>query len=492
MDDGLLLGIDIGSSSTKGLLVNIKGDILSSHSIRHSFNQPEAGWAEQNPDETWWPETVEIIRACIDKARIDAARIKGIAVTGMVPNLCPIDKNGKIVRPAIFYRDNRASEECAFLNEKYGLNFNLQDMLPKWYWIKNNEPENYAKISMVLNTHSYLIYKLTGKYNIDCDTADLFGEIYNPATLSWKNDLVDKIGLNREALPPVYRQTDAVGTVTDEVCAMTGLKNTTPVFAGNGDSLMSMIGSSVVGANDAMIYLGTAATLIATDADMEEIVSGSTFNSGHIHFLGNVLTGAEYLKWFKEKLQLQGDVLSFEELDTLAGKIEPGANGLISLPHLEGQRTPVYNPSASGGIVGINSKHTGVHIYRAILESIAYALLDSTLGKTHMLKRLVVSGGAAASRSLRQILADVFNMPVEYNPKSGAALGIAYFAGYSLGLFNDFKTIRRGWLSQMEITQPAPGNAEQYKKCFDAYKRINEALSPIYPLLCDKKREFKQ
>lgn len=487
MKDNFLFGIDLGSSSIKGMIVDLEGKVIAKSFINHTFSEPQANWAEQDPDGAWWPQCIELIKDCVNKSQIDPSKILGISVTGMVPNLCCLDKDGKSVRPAIFYRDNRTIEECNFLNEKFNLNFNTQDMLPKWYWIKKHEHENYIRIKTVLNTHSYLVYKLTGKYNIDCDTAALFGEIYDLKTLSWKKELVKKIGLDPDALPPIYRPVDAVGTVLDEVCMETGLCNSTPVFAGNGDSISSMMGSGIVCANDLMMYLGTAATLIGISCNLEKIVAGPAFNSGYIHFIGNVLSCCKYINWFKEKMQLDGKNYTFEQLEEMACKVNPGSDGLISLPHLEGERTPVYNPIASGSILGINSKHTAAHIYRAILESISYAMLDSYLENRHMFSRFVVSGGAAKSKLFRQILADVFNSKIEYNPKSEASLGAAYFAGYSLGVFKDFKALRYGWLDGMEITEPNAENVKKYKSFFNAYKRINETMSSVYPLLYDLK-----
>lgn len=488
MDDRLLLGIDIGSSSLKSIIVDLAGNILAKASSSHSFSQPQANWAEQDPDRFWWPLCLSSVKECISKASINPSRIKGIAVTGMVPNLCTLDKEGKSVRPAILYRDNRTISECQYLNETFGLNFKLQDMLPKWYWIKNHEPENYEKISAVLNTHSYLIYKLTGKYNIDCDTATLFGEVFDLDSMNWKDELIRQIGLDPEAMPPVYRPVDAVGTVQQEICAMTGLPSDAQVFAGNGDSLLSMIGSGVVEAGDLMIYLGTAATMIGTTSDLEDIVAGPAFNSGHIQFIGNVLTGAEYMKWFKEKVLLSSPELTFEALEAMARKVPAGSDGLISIPHLEGQRTPVYNPLATGSLLGLTCKHTTAHIYRAILESIAYAMLDSALSKIALMKRFVISGGAGRSSLFRQIIADVFNVPVEYNPKGEAALGTAYFAGYCLGCFKDFKTLRHQWLKERDIIEPIPENVENYKRYFDAYQKAGQTLSALYPLLYGLKR----
>jgi xylulokinase len=252
------------------------------------------------------------------------------------------------------------------------------------------------------------------------------------------------------------------------------------------------MGSGTVCANDLMMYLGTAATLIGTTSNLEKIVAGPAFNSGYIYFIGNVLSCCKYLNWFKEKMQLDGDNYTFDQLEEMASKINVGSDGLISLPHLEGERTPIYNPIASGSILGINSKHTAAHIYRAILESISYAMLDGALEKRHMFKRFVVSGGAAKSKLFRQILADVFNSNIEYNPKSEASLGAAYFAGYSLGLFKDFNTLRYVWLNEMEITEPNAEHVKKYESFFTVYKRINETLVSIYPLLDDLKRGEKE
>jgi sugar (pentulose or hexulose) kinase len=478
-----LLGLDIGSSSSKGTLMDVTGNIISCYTTKHVIDQPNTGWAEQSPD-IWWQECIEIIHHCLSNGKIDPKDIKGISVSGMVPNFCPLGKNGEAIRPAILYRDNRAFKECLDLNHDYDLNLNLQDILPKWYWLKMKEYFHYKDIHMILNTHSYIVYKLTNQYNIDCDTAHLFGQdIFDGSTFTWNDVLINKIGLDPKVLPPIYRPTDIVGTITEDASQLTGLATGTPVIAGNGDSFTSLVGSGVVDAYDAMIYLGTAATLISLSKDIKCLANGPAFNSGSIHFLANVLTGGELLRWFKDKIQISKENLTFDSLEEGARSIVPGSNGLIILPHLEGQRTPEYNPCASGMMLGLSTSHTGVHIFRALLESLGFALYDSIIDTQIIIKRLVITGGGAKNSLLRQIIADIFNLPVEYHPHSDATIGNAYFVGFALGIFEDFDILKHQWLKDSMITGPNPENVELYKQYFSIYREANHTTKSLYSVL---------
>jgi xylulokinase len=485
MGTAYLLGLDIGTSSCKGVLADTKGNIKASLTTKHTISQPQPGWAEHNPEENWWREIITIIKHCLATSLINPKDIAGISAGGLVPSLCPLDAQGNIVRPAILYRDNRAVNEVYELNKQFNLALGPADVTPKLYWLKKHEPENYQKTKIVLNAHSYLVYKLTGQPNTDCDIAGIFGEVFDLDRLEWRFDLFKSMGLNPEVLPPIYRPTDIVGRVTAEAAAATGLAPGIPVVAGNGDSFMSLLGAGVVDPGDAMLYFGTAGTLLACVKSLAEAASGPAINSGSVEFLANILTGGELTRWFREELQLAEPKLDYAVLDSLAEKIPPGSEGLIMLPHLMGEKTPGNNPLARGAILGLTTAHTGVHVYRALMESFGYALLHSLEQTDVQIKRLVATGGGARSPLWRQIITDILGMPLEYISKSDAALGNAYFAGFSLGFFPGFATMKSEWLKVDRVTVVNPEVNKVYRQYFHLYKKINQQAKPAFSLLAN-------
>ncbi|MGI6331352.1 MAG: FGGY-family carbohydrate kinase [Zhaonellaceae bacterium] len=480
-----LLGLDIGTSGCKGVLVDIHGNIKASLTTRHSISQPQPGWAEHDPEKNWWDEMVTIIKHCLTTSGINPKDIAGISAGGLVPNLCPLDEEGNSVRPAILYRDNRAVVEAQELSEEFNLTLGAADVTPKLYWLKKYEPENYKKIKVVLNAHSYIAYKLTGNFNADCDIANIFGGVFDLEKQDWNYDLFKRMGLNPEVLPPIFRPTDVVGTVSKEAAAATGLAPGIPVVAGNGDSFMSLLGAGVVDPGDAMLYFGTAGTMLVCEDSLVKSASSQVIRKGSVEFLANILTGGELTRWFREQLQIGENVPDYPTLECLASEIAPGSEGLIILPHLMGERTPDNNPLAKGVVMGLTTAHTGAHIYRALMESFGYALLHSLEQTDAVIKRVVATGGGAKSSLWRQIVTDITGLPLEYISKSDAALGNAYFAGYSLGLFSDFAPMKNEWLKVDEVTKVNPESHKIYSRYFNLYKEINSMLKPAFVSLAD-------
>lgn len=485
MGTAYLLGLDIGTSGCKGVLVDLDGNVKASLTTKHSISQPQPGWAEHDPEKNWWEEIITIIKHCLTASGINSKNIAAISAGGLVPCLCPIDEEGKPVRPAILYRDNRAVVEVQELSEEFNLRLGTADVTPKLYWLKKYEPENYSKIKVVLNPHSYIVYKLTGRFNSDCDIANIFGGVFDLEKVDWDYDLFQRMGLNPEILPPIFRPTDIVGTVTDEAAKITGLAPGTPVIAGNGDSFMSLLGAGVVDPGDAMLYFGTAGTMLVCEDSLVKSASGQAIRKGSVEFLANILTGGELTRWFREQLQLGENIPDYSGLEALAAQIAPGSEGLIIIPHLMGERTPENNPLAKGVILGLTTAHTGAHIYRALMESFGYALLHSLEQTEAKVKRVVATGGGAKSRLWRQIVTDITGLPLEYVSKSDAALGNAFFAGYSLGLFADFAPMKNKWLKVDEVTQVNPEAHKVYNKYFSLYKEISSILKPAFVSLAE-------
>lgn len=483
LNNSYLLGIDIGTSSLKVALVDTQGNKAAEYRSVNKILQPAPGFVEQDAEETWWQAVCKGVRHCLAKSGLDAKQIVGICASGMVPNLCPLDENGNVVRPSILYRDNRAIAEVRALQQAHGLNFTQQDVLPKLLWLKNNEPESYARIRMVLNSHSYIVYKLTGQCSSDRDSAGIFGEVYDSEARGWFSGRMEQMGLSSTVLPPLYDPLDIVGTVHEGAAAETGLAVGTPVVAGTGDSYTILVGSGVVEAGEGLIYLGTAGTFLGLKTSLIDVLhKDSPFLTGDALFVGNILMGGEISRWFKDSF-LGCEAYSLEKLEAMAAKIAPGADGLFALPHLLGERTPKKNPLSKGVLFGFTNAHTLAHAYRALLEGVAYALRDSYEAANLPLKRIVICGGGANCVLWRQIIASVLGCQLEYLPTADNVLGTAYMAGLALGLFSEFSTIQGSWLREKEVISPDEAMVTCYNKNYGFYKNLNTLLRPAYEQL---------
>ena len=484
MTQSYLLGIDIGTSSVKTVLVDRDGRRLAQHTRAHTILEPQPGFVEQDADEAWWAGAREGIRACLEQSGVHPGAIEGICASGMVPNLCPLDRNGRPVRPAILYRDNRAIREADWLRQELGWESTLQDVTPKLLWLKDHEPEQYARIEVVLNAHSYIAYRLTGIYSADHDIAAIFGNVYDAEHHVWQPERMREAGLDPKVLPDLFWPMDTVGRVTAEAAAETGLAAGTPVLAGTGDSYTILVGTGTVEAGEGLIYLGTAGTFLGLERDLDQQIGTSPFITGGARFLGNVLTGGEITRWFRDTVLMRS--ISYEELERAAAAVPPGADGLYALPHLLGERTPILDPLAKGVLFGLTNTHTAGHMYRALLEGVAYALRDSYEHSALPLSRVAIGGGGSNCLLWRQIIADVLGQELIHLTQGDNAVGTAYLAGMGIGMFDSFRTVRDVWLREKEIIQPDPAEAERYSKRSAFYQELAGMVRPAFRKLADQ------
>lgn len=475
-----LLGIDIGTSGVKAVLTDRLGNDCARGSASYETRQPRPGYVEQDPS-LWWEAAVDCVRACLGQSGVDPGAVAGVCASGMVPNLCPLDGEGEPVGEAILYRDNRGVEQAARLEERLGLPFGSQDVAPKLLWIKEHEPARYARIRHVLNSHSYLAYRLTGRINGDRDIAAIFGNAYDTDLGQWLPERVRSMGLDPEMLPPLYGRTETVGRVTARAARETGLREGTPVVAGTGDSFTILVGTGTARAQEGLIYLGTAATFLWLKQDLDRVVD-DPFARGDVRFLANVLMGGEIVRWFREKLQVAGTP-DFECLERMAAEVPPGAEGLVALPHFLGERTPVSNPLSKGALVGLTNAHGGEQVYRALLEGVAYALRASYEKDRVPLTQLTVAGGGANSHTFLTIIASVLDRELKYYPKGDNARGTAYLAGVALGLLPGYASARETWLTEQRTVSPDPTAVRAYQKGYETYLTVNRALVPLFSTL---------
>jgi xylulokinase len=474
------LGIDIGTSSVKTVLVDYGGTVLARAERKNLTVQPHAGWAEQDPEKNWWQGAKETVRRCLESS--GRADVEGISICGMVPNLTPLDQDGRVVRPAILYRDGRAVDEVADLTGRFRRPFFTQDVSPKLLWLKKHEPENAARIRMVLNAHSYLVYRLTGKYSIDRDSASIFGGVYEGGKV-WNESAVCEIGLDPEVLPPIYAPLDIVGRTTEKSARELGLSSGIPVIAGTGDSFTVLVGSGTVGQGDAAIYLGTAATMLLLDRSLDDLTDAVPFFDGDAHFLANVLMGGALVEWCAN--QAFAKKLDYLTLEDAASSVSPGSEGLFFLPDLLGRRSPAPDGRARGKIFGLTPSHSWQHLYRAALEGVAFSLYESYLAAGREIKRLRLVGGGCRSAVWRQILVSVFGMNASYSPDADGTLGTAFLAALAVGAFSSYDEINSCWIKTVEDVLPDPFAVEAYEKAFTRFRKLSALSGTISDILSE-------
>jgi sugar (pentulose or hexulose) kinase len=299
-----LLGLDIGTLGVKGVVVTADGRVLARARRGHGISQPRPGWAEQDADDQWWGNGAAVIRELLAAAGVDPASIAAVGVCGLTPCLCLLDRDGRPLRPAILYSDNRALAELAQVNAALGAALTAQAITPKWTWLAEHEPDLVRGAWCVLSSHNYVIYRLTGLASMDCDTASIVGGVFDAQRKAWDAAACAALGLDVGLLPPLRAATDVVGGVTEAAARATGLRPGTPVIAGSGDTFPTIVGCGAVGPGDAMISFGTTGLLTLTTRPLEMAAAGPHFGAdadgGAVTWAANVLTCGRLVTWFQD------------------------------------------------------------------------------------------------------------------------------------------------------------------------------------------------
>jgi len=489
MTEPLLLGVDIGTQGSKGVIADPEGRVLAQHFCEHSVLHPKPGWAEHDPEQTWWGDFVKITQALLAQPGVESQAIAAVCVSGLFPNMAPTDAGGRPLRNSILYSDNRAVEEIAYVNQLYGTQLTSEEITPKLLWFLRHEPDLFARTRMFFNAHSYVVYKLTGQYTIDYIAACLVGAIYATSHAEWREDVCQELGFPLNILPTPCPPAQVVGEVTKAAAERTGLAQGTPVLAGSGDVYFSLLGAGVVGPGDVTIYYGTAGLTTVCYSSLEFLARKPyPVDDGYCFFYpAYMLTSGELVRWFRDQFGVCEtemakwlDRSAYQLLDEEASQIRPGCEGLILLPYFLGQRSPVFDPLAKGVFFGLSMSHTRVHLYRAILESYGYGirhgLEEASKDQDIEMKRLIATGGGAQSPLWRQIVSDIVGMGQEYIARADAPLAAAYLAGYGVGIFPDFETLRQEWLEVTSVTQPRMDIHPQYQHFYEIYKDLHQAL----------------
>jgi len=488
------LGIDTSTTSSKALLIDERGEMVSVASSPHTLQTPKPLWSEQDPKE-WWQAVSASIHGALEKAGIGGEAISAIGLTGQMHGLVLLDEAGEVLRPAILWNDGRTQAQCDDIHARVGKEKFIQVTgnialtgftAPKILWVKENEPEVYSRARHVLLPKDYIRYRLTGEYAMD--KADGSGTVlFDLRARDWSEEVLAALDIPGKWMPPTLEGPEFTGKVTAEAAAATGLKSGTPVAAGGGDQAAQAVGVGAVKPGVVSLAVGTSGVVFATTPTALIEPEGRLHAFCHAvpgmwHFMGVMLSAAGSLQWYRDTL---APGISFDDLLLEAESVPAGSEGLQFLPYLSGERTPYADPLARGAWIGLTLRHARGHLTRAVLEGVSYGLKDSfTLIQNAGLGEILqirASGGGVKSALWRQILASILEAElVTVNTTEGAAFGAALLAGVGAGSWKDVPTACDQIVKITNITSPDPDQVEAYRKAYPRYCQLYPSLKPSF------------
>lgn len=500
-----VIGVDIGTQSTKALLVGGDGKIVASESQAYQVDTPRPMWAEQWPD-VWFAAVTDCIKRLTAKAGIPAASIKALCVSSLYGGSgIPVNADMKPLHPCLIWMDRRATREVEWVKQLPKLD-RLMDITgnsvdsyygyTKILWIKNEQREVWKQTKYFLPPNSYVNYRLTGEVAVDHSSAGNIGGVYDMQQRCWSRETLDMLGIPLGMMPPrLVESSEVVGGLSADWAQKLGLSADMPVMGGGVDATMATLAAGVTQPGDHVAMIGTSMCwgYINDQTDARHgLISMPYVYQGNrkLYIFGGAITAGASVSWYREQfchaeLQRAAElkVDPHQLLEEQAGEIAPGAEGVMFLPYLMGERTPIWDPKASGAFVGLSLYHTRAHLYRAVLEGVTLALyhnmVNGAKGAAKLDKRLIVVGGAAHSDLWMQMIADVTGYPV-YTIKEEveAALGAALVAASGAGVIDD-DAVERGWVSLVERTRPRPDAHATYEKRFKLYCDLYPSLKHI-------------
>ena len=483
-----LLGIDFGGGASKATLLSEKGDIIAESTVEYPTLYPENGACEQNPSD-WIAALCENTKSILKKSSVSPCLIAAVAVDSATHTYLACDKNYKPLRNAIHWTDSRSRVQANALREEYGeeifeKSYHKPDTiwtLPQLRWLSDNEPDTFSKIGHIFFEKDYIRYFLTDVYCTDYIEAQ-GSMLFNCNTMEWDDKLCELAGINKSVLPPLKAPTDIIGAVTEKAAKVTGLAIGTPVICGTTDTVMEVFASGAVEKGNVTVKLATAGRIcVITDKSYPDrhLVNYSHVAKGLWYPGTATKAAASSYRWYRDTFG--GD---YKELDAAAKDIPIGSDGLLFHPYLNGELTPYADPMLCGSFVGVRATHTKAHFTRAVLEGVSLSLLDSKryldgLGIPYDSVATLIGGGAKG-KLWSSITADVLGIPLRITESSDSSLGSAMLAGIAVGIFKDAKTAAELCVKVKYTVYPNKENTEKYGVIFDEYKRIHDALAPIY------------
>jgi xylulokinase len=491
-----LIGIDLGTTGVKIILVNIEGNIICSITEEYPLITPRPGWAEQNPMD-WWQATSKGIKKILSSSKINGNQILCIGLTGQMHGSVFLDSHNKIIYPAILWCDQRTRKECEEINNLIGkekiFEITCNPVLtgfqaPKIIWLKNNHRKIYDKVKKILLPKDYIRFCLTGEFATD--VSDASGtSLFDVRNRIWSKEILEKLNILPEMLPVSYESNEITGKITRQAEKITGLLEGTPVIAGAGDQAAGGIGSGIVETGLVSVSLGTSGVVFAYSDKVFVDPKGRLHTFCHAipgkwHLMGVMLSAGGSLRWFRDIMKEK----SYNIITGQADQIPPGSEGLLFLPYLAGERTPYSNPNARGVFFGLSLKHTKSHMARAVMEGVTFGLKDSIeimkeiglpLGKEFR-----TSGGGGKSPFWAQMQADIFNKNIErLQSEEGPAYGAALLAGTGIKVFPEIEKTCKKFIKRKDVFHPDKKTRIIYEKFYPLYKKIYDDLKNSFDIL---------
>lgn len=498
----VLLGLDIGTTSTIGILIDSEGGTLATASRPSELISHQASWAEEDP-ELWWSNVQAITAELLAHTGLKGRDIAAVGVTGMVPAVILLDKKGRVLRRSIQQNDARATREIEAMRQAIdpdrffrltGGSINQQLVAPKLRWLERHEPEVFRAIATVLGSYDFIAYRLTGARHVEHNWA-LESGLMDFAKRRFADELVAAAGVDPAVFPTIRRSHELIGTVSEAAAAATGLAVGTPVVAGCADHVASAYVAGAAEDGDLVLKFGGAGDILLSTA--KPVTDPRLFIDYHVipdHYFSNgcTATSGSLLKWIvgelaggEEPKAAAAGLSIFAWLDRLAAEIPAGAEGLVLLPYFLGE-TPLHDPYARGTIVGLGLHHRLAHIWRAALEGVIFGFrhhVEVFAERGIAVKRIFACDGGAASDLWLQIAADAIGRPVqriEHHP--GSCLGAAYVAGFGAGLVKSFAGVSR-YVAAGRIFEPRPAQTAIYDRSYANFRETYERLKTLYPKL---------
>lgn len=469
----VFLGIDVGTSGVKAILMAETGDVVASATHALSLATPEPGWAEQHPED-WWRATIAAMRAVLEQ--LPGHSVRAIGISGQMHSSVFLDAHGAVIRPALLWCDGRTTAEASEITQRVGGERQLGMLacnpalegftLPKVLWLRNHEPQAFARLATVLLAKDYIRFRLTG--TLATEPSDASGTLmYDTARRRWSREILSAVNLPVSLVPDVGESAGVLGCVTRTAATLTGLADGTPVVGGGADNACGAAGVGAIRPGEAVASWGTSGTLLAPmlEPRVDPALRAHTFCHvlpGVWYLMGVVLSAGGSFAWYRDQFarEFADTAAANQELTREAETIPPGAGGVTFLPYLQGERTPHRDAAMRGAILGLSLAHTRAHVTRAVLEGICFALNDSLqileqlgLAPDHVL----LTGGGAKEPLLRRLQSDILGVPVgTVNREEGPAYGAALLAAVGAGAFPDLGAAVSATLSRSPLQRPDP------------------------------------
>ena len=482
------IGVDLGTSAVKLLLMEGNGKICNIVSNEYPLSFPQPGWSEQKPED-WWDAVVDGIKKLVDG--FDASEVAGISFGGQMHGLVILDENDNVIRPAILWNDGRTTKQVDYLNNEIGkeklseytANIAFAGFTaPKILWVKENEPENFAKIAKIMLPKDYIAYKMTGVHS--CDYSDASGMLLlDVKNKCWSKEMMEICDVKEEQLPKLFESYEVTGSLTKEAAAALGLTTNCKIAAGAGDNAAAAVGTGTVGDGGCNISLGTSGTIFISSkefgVDRFNALHSFDHADGNFHLMGCMLSAASCNKWWMDEIIRTKEYTKEQENITKLGE-----NNVFFLPYLMGERSPHNNPDARGTFIGLTMDTTREDMTQAVLEGVAFAIRDSfevakSLGI--QIERTKICGGGAKSPLWRRMIANVLNIKVDrIESEEGPALGGAMLAAVACGVFSSVEEAAEKIVRVTETIEPEPELVEKYERQYQKFAKIYPTVKDLF------------